>query len=207
MLRSFSSPISSESMRASCRPRSPTSPTPALSAWVIGSTPRRCAVGRVMTVLSDPVSTTKSCSRAPLTRARTTTLSFTSLNGIVKIFSSRAGLGLERHPLAERAQEADLVARPARLVAGVLVRQQVDVIGVRVGRFFELVRPLVDRSDGVMNLEVAWGESQRGLRLDHRRLELAARRERARHAVEAAGQLRCGRERFLVFHFRLFEQA
>ena len=42
---------------------------------------RRCAVGRVMTVFSEPVSTTKSCASAPLTLARTTTLSFTSLKG------------------------------------------------------------------------------------------------------------------------------
>ena len=41
---------------------------------------------------------------------------------------------------AERAQEPDLVARPAGLVAGVLVRQQVDVVGVGDGRLLELVR-------------------------------------------------------------------
>ena len=42
-----------------------------------------------------------------------------------------AGIHLERHALAERAQEPDLRARPVGLLAVVLVRQQVDVVACR----------------------------------------------------------------------------
>ncbi len=78
-------------MRASCSPRSPIRPTPALSVYVTGVMPRRCAVPRVMTVFSDPVSITKSCADASLTFARTTTLSLTSRKSTVYSLLSDSG--------------------------------------------------------------------------------------------------------------------
>ena len=82
-LRSFSVPSSSESIRASCRPRRPTSPTPALSVNVIGAIPRRSAVWRDTTVFSEPVSTMKSCVAPRFTFARMMTFSFSSRKSIV----------------------------------------------------------------------------------------------------------------------------
>ena len=55
----------------------------------MGDTPVRSAVVSVMTVLSDPVSTTKSMAERPLTFARTTILSFTSLKSIVHFYNTR----------------------------------------------------------------------------------------------------------------------
>ena len=72
-------------IRASCRPRRPTSPTPALSVYVIGVMPSRCAVPRVMTVFSAPVSTTKSWNEPSFTLARTMIFSFTSLKSTVYV--------------------------------------------------------------------------------------------------------------------------
>ena len=55
----------------------------------------------------------------------------------------------------ERLEELHLRARPGRLVAAVLVGQQVDVVGVGVGRLVEAVQPFVDVADGGVDLAVA----------------------------------------------------
>jgi hypothetical protein len=58
-----------------------------------------------------------------------------------------------------------------------------------------------------MNFEVAGGQTQGGLRLDHRLIELPACRERARNPVKAPGHFRSRCERILILQFGLLEQA
>ena len=101
----------------------------------------------------------------------------TEVDGVEPIL--RAGIRLKRHPLPERAQEPDFGARPVRLFAVILVREQIDVVRVRARRFLVFVHPLVDGADRVMDFEVAGRELQRRLRLAHRVVQLRPRGERA----------------------------
>ena len=119
----------------------------------------------------------------------------------------RRGVGLERDPLAERAQETDLRARPVGFLAVVLVRQEVHVVRVRAGRFLVLVHPLEDRPDGVVDLQIARRQPQRQLRFVHRLREAAARRQRARPAVMAARQVRRRLQGRVVQRFGFLEES
>ena len=120
--------------------------------------------------------------------------------------SARVFVDRDRLALAERAQEADLRSRPRRLVAAILVRQQVDVVAVGGRRLFVAAHALEDRADGVMDLFVARRQLERELRFVERFVELVLRRERARQAVMAARQVRHQRQRVLEFLVRLVEQ-
>ena len=118
----------------------------------------------------------------------------------------RAGIELERHFLAERPEEPDLAPRPGGLVAVILVRQQVHVVAERRSGLLVLVHPLVDRPERVVNLEVAWRQGERRLRLVQRRLELAARQERPRHPVMPARVFGRHRQRVAISRLRFLEQ-
>jgi hypothetical protein len=77
----FSGPNSSLSIVPSWSPRRPTSPTPALTVYVMGDTPSFSEVVREIVESSAPVSTMKSCGRLPLTRPWMMIFSFSSRNG------------------------------------------------------------------------------------------------------------------------------
>ncbi len=79
----FREPNSSLSIRPSWSPRRPTSPTPALTVYVIGDTPSLSPVVRDSVDSSEPVSTMKSCGRLPLIRPWMMIFSFSSRNGSV----------------------------------------------------------------------------------------------------------------------------
>src|SRR5262249_20428218 len=78
---------------------------------------------------------------------------------------------LDRYLALERLEESHLRARPRRLLAAVAVRQQVDVVHVRVGGLVEPVHALVDLADRMMDLGIARRGSRCGERLVERFLE------------------------------------
>ena len=198
----LSEPDLSSSSRVSSSSRTPRSPTPALRMLTMGRMPMRAAVSREMTVCSDPVSSTKSICGPRLTRALTMIFSLSTRNGIVCSLPAEPWLDVERRPRAERAQEAHFGARPRGFRAAVFVRQQVDVARIRVRRFLVAAHLLVDRPDGVMELGVARIPVERRLRRVERVVQLVARGEAAREAVQRARIVALNRERVLEFLLR-----
>ena len=89
---------------------------------------------------------------------------------------------VDRRPPFEGLEELHLRPRPHRLVAAILVRQEVDEVGVGVRRFVEAVHPLVDLAD--LRVDLAVARIHRGGRLcfGERGVELRTRGKRARAA-------------------------
>jgi len=69
------------------------------------------------------------------------------------------------------------------------------------------VHALVDRADGVVQLEIARRQADRRLRFVHGFVQPAPRRKGPRHAVVAAREVGSGFQRQAILIFRLLEEA
>ena len=139
-----------------------------------------------MTVCSEPVSSTKSICGPRLTFALTMIFSLMMRNGIVCSLPIEPGSIWSGRPRAERPQESHFGARPRRFRAAILVGQQIDVARIGVGRFFVAAHALVDRAHRVVEFGVARILVERRLRRFERLVQLVARGEAARQAVQRA---------------------
>ena len=173
----------------------------------MGRMPMRAAVSREMTVCSEPVSSTKSISGPRFTFALTMIFSLSTRNGTVCSLPAERRIDLQRRPRAERAQESHFGARPCGFRAAILVGQQVDVARIRVGRLFVALHPLVDRPDRMVELGVARDPCRAPpAPVVERLVQLVARREAARQAVQRAAVIALERQRVLKLLLRFFEQ-
>ena len=117
----------------------------------------------------------------------------------------RRRVDVERHAALERLQEPDLGAGPTRLLAALLVRQQIDVAPQRTRRIVELPKALVNGGDGVMKFGVPRAELDGSLCVRQRVGQAIACRKRPCPAVQRAWLLGTGGESGVIRCLRFLE--